>query len=53
MLLGALLDLGLSLETLQTDLNKMGISGYELQVTQDTRCEMRGSKMNVQLDENA
>ena len=53
MLLGALLDLGLSLETLQTDLNKMGISGYELQVTQDTRCEMRGTKMNVQLDENA
>ena len=52
MLLGALLDLGLSLETLQTDLNKMGISGYELQVTQDTRCEMRGTKMNVQLDEN-
>ena len=53
MLLGALLDLGLSLETLQTDLNKMGISGYELQVIQDTRCEMRGTKMNVQLDENA
>jgi hypothetical protein len=53
MLLGALLDLGLSLETLQTDLNKMGISGYELQVIQDTRCEMRGTKMNVQLNENA
>ena len=53
MLLGALLDLGLSLETLQTDLNKMGISGYELQVIQDTRCETRGTKMNVQLDGNA
>ena len=51
MLLGALLDLGLSLETLQSDLNKLDISGYELQVTQDTRCEMRGTKLNVQIQD--
>ena len=51
MLLGALLDLGLSLETLQSDLNKMDISGYELQVTQDTRCEMRGTKLNVKIQD--
>ena len=49
MLLGALLDLGLSLETLQSDLDKLDISGYELQVTQDTRCEMRGTKLNVKI----
>ena len=51
MLLGALLDLGLSLETLQSDLNKLDISGYELQVTQDTRCEMQGTKLNVQIQD--
>ena len=51
MLLGALLDLGLSLETLQSDLNKLDISGYELQVTQDTRCEMRGTKLNVKIQD--
>ena len=51
MLLGALLDLGLSLETLQSDLNKLDISGYELQVTQDIRCEMRGTKLNVQIQD--
>ncbi len=52
MLLGALLDLGLSLETLQSDLNKLDISGYELQVTQDTRCEMRGTKLNVKIQDS-
>ena len=51
MLLGALLDLGLSLETLQSDLNKLDISGYELQVTQDIRCEMRGTKLNVKIQD--
>ena len=51
MLLGALLDLGLSLETLQSDLDKLDISGYELQVTQDTRCEMRGTKLNVKIQD--
>ena len=51
MLLGALLDLGLSLETLQSDLSKLDISGYELQVTQDTRCEMRGTKLNVKIQD--
>jgi len=51
MLLGALLDLGLSLETLQSDLNKLDISGYELQATQDTRCEMRGTKLNVKIQD--
>ena len=51
MLLGALLDLGLSLETLQSDLSKLNISGYELQVNQDTRCEMRGTKMTVHIQD--
>ena len=51
MLLGALLDVGLSLGTLQSDLNKLDISGYELQVTQDTRCEMRGTKLNVKIQD--
>ena len=51
MLLGALLDLGLSLEILKSDLNKLDIKGYQLDVTQDTRCEMRGTKMNVQIQD--
>ena len=49
MLLGALLDLGLSFATLQSDLNKLDISGYDLQVVHDTRCEIRGTKLNVQI----
>jgi uncharacterized protein (TIGR00299 family) protein len=49
MLLGALLDLGLPLETLEAELGKLGMTGYQLSITQETRCEVRGTKFNVSL----
>jgi uncharacterized protein (TIGR00299 family) protein len=49
MLLGALLDLGLPLETLETELGKLDMTGYQLSTTQETRCEVRGTKFNVSL----
>lgn len=51
MLVGALLDLGVPLETLEQELAKLGISGYQLSATQETRCEMRGTKFDVSLDD--
>ena len=47
MLLGALLDAGLSLDTLRQELNKLGVEGYELVASQETRCEVRGTKLTV------
>ena len=49
MVLAALLDLGLPLDFLEGELSKLGIGGYELSVTQETRREMRGSKLSVNL----
>ena len=51
MLLGSLLDLGLPLEVLRDGLASLGIDGYQLAATQETRCEVRGTKLNVTLDE--
>ena len=51
MLLGALLDLGLPMEVLREGLASLEIDGYQLAVTQETRCEVRGTKLNVTLDE--
>ena len=47
MLLGALLDLGLSLDALRQELDKLDIGGYELVSAADTRCEIRGTKLTV------
>ena len=47
MLLGALLDLGLSLEELHSGLSLLHLDGYRLSVAQDTRCEVRGTKLTV------
>ena len=52
MLLGALLDLGVPLDHLLSELGKMGISGYRLSSNQETRCEIRGAKLTVALDDN-
>ena len=49
MLLGALLDLGLPLEALQKGLSALRLKGYELSTTQETRCEVRGTKLGVNL----
>ena len=51
MLLGALLDLGLPLEVLREGLASLGVDGYQLATAQETRCEVRGTKLNVTLDE--
>ena len=52
MLLGALIDLGFPLETLLTGLTELNIGGYELSTTEDVRCEVRGTKLNVTLHED-
>jgi pyridinium-3,5-bisthiocarboxylic acid mononucleotide nickel chelatase len=49
MLLGALLDLGVPLESISRGLGKLGISGYELSASIGTRCEVRGTKLDVSL----
>lgn len=51
MLLGAFLDLGVPLDTLLAELNKLEISGFTLSPNQDTRCEVRGTKLDVVLDD--
>ena len=53
MLLGALLDLGLPLQTLQDGLSKLDISGYQVSCGQETRCEVRGSKLSVILEDRS
>ena len=49
MLLGALLDLGFSLDQLRHELAKLDIDGYELAAAQETRHEVRGTKLTVTL----
>lgn len=51
MLLGAFLDLGVPLDTLVAELNNAGICGFTLSTNQDTRCEIRGTKLDVALDD--
>ncbi len=53
MLLAALLDLGLSLEVLREDLAKLQISGWDVNITQETRKEIRGSKLGVHVADPA
>ena len=50
MLLGALLDLGLPLDTLRGELARLDVGGYQLAVSQETRCEVRGTKLSVILE---
>ena len=53
MLLAALLDLGLGLEVLREDLAKLHLSGWDISVTQETRKEVRGAKLNVKVADAA
>ena len=53
MLLGALLDAGLSLDKLRQELSKLGVEGFELLPSQETRCEVRGTKLTVQVRDSA
>ena len=49
MLLGALVDLGLPLDTLKEELAKLNLSGYEVTTNGETRREMRGIKVTVEV----
>ncbi len=49
MMLGALTDLGLPVDFLETELAKLNLDGYKLEVRQETRCEMRGTYLNPSL----
>ncbi len=51
MLLAALLDAGLPLAFLQEELAKLPIKGFALSTVQEARREMRGVKLNVDLEE--
>ena len=51
MLLGALVDAGLSLDTLRNELAKMSVSGYDIDSAEETRCEVRGSHLKVRLED--
>lgn len=53
MLLGALVDLGLPLDTLRRELAKLEISGYELAASQGTRREVRGTSLTVVVRDRA
>ena len=53
MLLGALLDLGLPLATLQAELSQLALGGYQLAATAGTRCEIRGTQLTVTLDDSS
>ena len=47
MLLGALVDLGLPVDVLKRELAKLGVSGYDLAASQESRREVRGTKLTV------
>ena len=50
MLLGALIDAGLSLDALQEALSLLNVGGYQLSATIERRCEVRGTKLSVGLE---
>ena len=51
MMLGALTDLGIPIEHLEAALGKLNVGGYRLEARQETRCEMRGTYLNVELED--
>ena len=53
MLLGALVDLGLPLDVLRSELAKLGVSGYELTASEESRREVRGTKLTVVIQDSA
>ena len=50
MLLGALVDAGLPLEQLRSELSKLPVTGYEIDASEETRCEVRGTHLKVRLE---
>lgn len=51
MILGALLDAGLSLSQLKKDLSKLNLSGYELKVSEVKKREIGGTYLQVKIKE--
>jgi len=51
MMLGALTDLGMPIEHLEAELGKLNVDGYRLEARQETRCEMRGTYLKVDLED--
>jgi uncharacterized protein (TIGR00299 family) protein len=51
MFLGLLLDLGLPLEQLQTELNKLPLDGYQLKVNREQRHGIQGCRLQVEHEE--
>ncbi len=49
MLLGALVDAGLSPELLRSELAMLPMDGYDIEAAQGTRCEIRGTHLKVNL----
>ncbi len=50
--LGAMLDLGIEADYLKSELSKLPVNGYTLQVTRDIRKGISGTRVNVLIDEN-
>lgn len=50
MFVGALLDLGVRLEDLDTGLGRLGVSGYHLHATRGQKCGITGTKFDVHLE---
>ena len=53
MILGALPALGVPLPLLREELAKLSFSGYRIEASEETRCEIRGIHLKVHLDEPA
>ena len=53
MFLGALIDLGMPFGTLQTELQKLGLTGYHLHMRRDQRAAIAGVKFDVHIDSHA
>ena len=49
MLLGALVDAGLPVDSLRRELAKLPVAGYSIDVAEETRCEIRGTHLKVSL----
>ena len=49
MFIGAMLDLGVSLEVLEGELRKLGVGGYKLEMSRGQRGQMAGVKFDVHL----
>src|SRR6516162_5778252 len=51
MTIGALLDLGLGFDYLKTELRKLPVEGYELQMSRVTRSNLSAMKFDVVMEE--